>query len=320
MYVVADEDTNSLLVRTATKNFERIKEILAELDQPIRQVLIKVLIAEVTHDDTFDLGTEFSVLNLGLDASGTFRLDLGGTPEESSGGIVTGTVNAGLSATFSALQRAGRLDVLSRPYILASDNKEATITIGQEVPFIRDIRTTEETGRTITTPQYEDVGIILKVTPHVNPDGLVIMSVSPEISSISETTVTISNIEAQVFNKRSATTEVAVENGQTIVIGGLMEDRITDVVRKVPVLGDIPLLGALFRRTTKTKIKTELLIFLTPRVAKRAKDLETISKDETAGIKAVRAAGGPGAFEEHMKAMRRGATTRPGRDEHATQP
>ena len=320
VYVIADEDTNSLLVRTATKHVTRIKEILAELDRPTRQVLIKVLIAEVTHDHTFDLGTEFSILNLRLGATGTFTLDLGGTPEEMSGGIITSTVDTGLSATFNALQRDGRLDVLSRPYILASDNKEATITVGQEVPFIRNSRTTE-TGQTINTIEYEDVGIILTVTPHVNPDGLVIMSVSPEISSVSDTAVPISEtVNATVYNKRSALTEVAVQDGQTIVIGGLMEDRISDSVRKVPLLGDIPLLGALFRRTTKVKTKTELLIFLTPRVARTPKDVQPISKDEMSEMKTVQEAGESGAFESHMKAMRRGSTTRPAGEKDETRP
>ena len=278
-------------------------------------MLIKVLIAEVTHDDTFDLGTEFSVLNLRFGASGTFTLDLGGTADESQSGAITTTLDAGLSATFNALQEDGRLDVLSRPYILASDNQEASITVGQEVPFIRNSRTTE-TGQTINTIEYEDVGIILNVTPHVNPEGLVIMNVNPEISSVSETTVPISeSVNATVYNKRSAQTQVAVQNGQTIVIGGLMEDRITESVRKVPGLGDIPLLGALFRRTYKRKIKTELLIFLTPRVAEQPASLDAITQDETAESKSIQEAGGPGAFAEHMEAMRRGATAGPEEDE-----
>lgn len=320
VYVVADEDTNSLLVRTATRYVERVKEILAELDRPIRQVLIKVLIAEVTHDDQLDLGTEFSILNLRLGASGSFTLDLGGTPDDRSGGLVTATAGSDLNATFNALQIDGRLDVLSRPYILASDNKEASITVGQRVPFLGQSRVTDA-GQTISNIDYENIGIILKVTPHVNPEGLVIMSVSPEISSISDTTVTVAgNIEAQVYNTRSATTEVAVHNGQTIVIGGLMEDRITDSVRKVPLLGDIPLLGWLFRRTMKRTVKTELLIFLTPRVVEEPRELEKMSKEETAGSKALREAGGPGAFEEHMKAMGRGGTTQPTGKKHEPQP
>jgi len=318
VYVVADEDTNSLLVRTATKHFKRVKEILAELDQPIRQVLIKILIAEVTHDKSLDLGTEFSVLNLRFGATGTFNVGYG--EDRVSGGLVTATVETDLSTVFNALQRVGRLDVLSRPYILASDNQEATITVGQEVPFPRQTRTTE-TGQTITTIQYEDVGIILNVTPHVNPEGLVIMDVSPEISTLTSTTIPISEAaSAFVVAKRSAQTRVAVRDGQTIVIGGLMEDRITEEVRKVPILGDIPLLSLLFRRTIKSKVKTELLIFITPHVAKRPEDLKKISDAEKAGSETLQKAVEHGAFDKHMKGMQRGgATSRPAGEEHESQ-
>ena len=336
VYCVADEDTNSLLVRAPTKHFDRLKEMLAELDTAIRQVLIKVLIAEVTHEDELDLGTEFSVLNIQYGADLEVTGDLGGT-DERPGGLVTATMGTNLAATFNALQREGRMDVLSRPYILASDNQEATITVGQEVPFIRNSRTTE-TGQTINTIEYEDVGIILTVTPHVNPDGLVIMNVTPEISTITDTTIPISEtVNATVYAKRSATTQVAIHNGQTIVIGGLMEDRIIEATRKVPFLGDIPLLGELFKSTNEDKTKTELLIFLTPHVAEQPEQLPAMSADETANIQAVQEAGGSGAFETHLDSMQRGATPpkpdpepepdpapalepEPKKDDHETQP
>jgi general secretion pathway protein D len=309
IYVVADEDTNSVLVRAPTKHVVRVKEILAELDRPIRQVLIKVLIAEVTHDDTFDLGSEFSALNMRFGASGSYDFPI--ETGESSGGLLALTVDAGLSATFNALQREGRLDVLSRPYILAGDNQEATITVGQEVPFIRNTRTTE-TGQTINTIEYEDVGIILTVTPHVNPDGLVIMEVQPEISTVTDSTVPISEtVNATVYAKRSASTQVAIHDGQTIVIGGLMEDRVIQVDRKVPGLGDIPLLGLLFQQTVHTTVKTELLIFLTPRVAVDVEQLESISSSES--IDGVN-------FQEHMDAMRAGTKKDSAEEAHDTAP
>ena len=312
VYVVADEDTNSLLVRTSTKHFDRVKQIIAELDRPIRQVLIKVLIAEVTHDEELDLGTQFSALNLQFGTTGTLTLDVG--TDERSGGVVTSTLNAGLSATFNALHRMGKLDVLSRPYVLASDNQEAKITVGQEVPFITNSRTTE-TGQTINTITYEDIGIILSVTPHVNPEGIVIMDVAPEISTLTETTVPISEtVNATVIAKRSASTRVAIRDGQTIVIGGLMEDRIIDGVRKVPFLGDIPILGALFRQKTQSKVKTELLIFLTPRVAKLPEELKSISETEEKSSEAVQGAVESGTFDKHMRAMHRAPTSRPAGD------
>jgi general secretion pathway protein D len=310
VYVVADVDTNSLLVMTASANFERVKAILAELDRAVPQVLIKVLIAEVTHDESLDVGAEFSVLNIRSGGKG-YTVGTDFSVAAQTGGLVLKLMESDVTAAIRAIAGTAKLDVLSRPYILTSDNQTASITVGQEVPFIRNTRTTE-TGQTINTIEYEDIGIIVSVTPHINPEGLVIMDVSPEISTITGDTVPISEtVSAPVFAKRSAQTRVAVPDGHTIVIGGLMEDRLTDNIKKVPILGDIPLLGELFKRKVQNKTKTELLIFLTPHVAKQPEDLQPMSKDEQAGTKQTRKAVEEGAFEEHMEGMQRGATSRP---------
>jgi len=294
------------MVMTASKNFDRVKEIIGELDRAVPQVLIKVLLAEVTHDNSLDLGAEFSVLNLRASGLGqTAGTDFGVAAQTT--GLMINVLEKDVTAALAALQKVGKLDVLSRPYILASDNQAASITVGQEVPFITNTRTTE-TGQTINTIQYQDIGIILKVTPHINPDGLVILDVSPEISTLTGTTVPISEVvNAPVFAKRSATSRVAIRDGQTIVIGGLMEDRRTENVKKVPLLGDVPVLGTLFKRTTTEGSKTELLIFLTPHVAAQPEALAGISEGELTSSKVIRKAIAPGAFDEHMKGMERGA-------------
>jgi general secretion pathway protein D len=175
-----------------------------------------------------------------------------------------------------------------------------------------------DTGQTINTIEYDDIGIILTVMPHINPDGLVIMDISQEISALTGETVPISQtaatalaaaqtVTAPVFARRVAQSRVAIRDGHTIVIGGLMEDRNTDTVRKVPILGDIPWLGALFRQTVKDKTKTELLIFLTPHVAKVPDDLKGMSANELENSKVIRGAVEPGAFDDHMKGMNTGA-------------
>ncbi len=223
-------------------------------------------------------------------------------------------LESNVNATLRALAVAGKLHVLSRPYILASDNQLASITVGQEVPFVTDSRVTDS-GQQISTIEYQDVGILLNVTPHINHDGLVIMDVLPEISQLTGTTVPISDgVEAPVIAKRSAQSRVGIRNGQTIVIGGLMEDRKTMTVHKVPFLGDLPLLGPLFSRNESTKTKTELLIFLTPHVAARPEDLQGMSNDETKGTQLVPKAVEPGAFQEHMRGLQRGASTQPATD------
>jgi general secretion pathway protein D len=175
--------------------------------------------------------------------------------------------------------------------------------VGEEVPFITDTRTTE-TGQTINTIQYEDIGIILQVTPSINPEGLVIMDVMPEISTTTADTVPISEtVDAAVFAKRSAETQVEVRSGQTIVIGGLVEDVLKESEQKVPGLGDLPILGNLFKRTITDKAKKELLIFLTPHVAMSDDDLAAISEAERKRNTLTQHGMGAEVFDEHMNGM-----------------
>jgi general secretion pathway protein D len=308
--IIADPDTNSMLVRTSPKNYERVKEILADLDRPVAQVLIKVLIAEVTHDNSTDLGAEFSILNLRASGNG----QQGGTnfaiPAQGQGAVVQILEND-FTATLRALETQGKLDVLSRPYILASDNQLASITVGQEVPRVTRSQITDN-GQTNNTIEYDDIGILLDVIPHINPDGLVILDVAPEISALTSSSIQVSEqVSAPIFNKRSAQSRVGVSNGQTIVIGGLMEDRKNVNENKVPFFGDIPLIGNLFRHKIESKTKTELLIFLTPHVAAEPELLKNMSQDEMNGTKLTPNAVEPGAFQDHLRGMQRGATTKP---------
>ena len=281
VYIEADEDTNALIIMTSPANYEKVKKVLDDLDKPVPQVLIKVLIAEVTHDGALDLGAEFSFLNNWEENNiSTITTDSDFGISALTSGAVATVVGEKFDVKLRALSEKGKLNILSKPYILASNNQTATITVGNEVPFITDSRTTD-TGQTINTIEYEDIGIILEVTPVINDEGLVTMDVSQEISAISDTTVKISDtVDAAVFAKRSSENRVIARSGQTVVIGGLMEDRKTDNVSKVPLLGDIPMLGALFRHTEKDNSKTELLIFITPTVAANDKELVKISNEK----------------------------------------
>jgi hypothetical protein len=207
--------------------------------------------------------------------------------------------------------------VLSRPYILASDNQLASITVGQEVPTIQNSRVTD-TGQTINTLQYQDIGILLDVI-RTQSGGLVIMDVAPEISALTGGSVPISDTASQpIIAKRSAQSRVSVRSGNTIVIGGLMEDRKTETINKVPILGDIPGIGALFRRKEVKKTKTELLIFLTPQVASRPESLPAMTKDELGAYKIAPNAVAPGAFDEHLRNME--SRRRPGREQGGDEP
>ncbi|HEY2584227.1 MAG TPA: hypothetical protein VGI81_00525, partial [Tepidisphaeraceae bacterium] len=311
VYVVADQDTNSLLVATATKFEERVRQVISELDRPVPQVMVKVLIAEVTHDNSLDLGADWSILNVTSRNGGKAGLTLTSNNGNATatGGLTVSLVEDNLTATLHALATAGKVDVLSRPYILTSDNQPAEIVIGSEVPIITNSQLTD-TGQQINTVQYRDIGIILDITPHINPEGLVICDVAPEVSNTTDQSVPIaSNVNAPVFSLRSANARVGIKDGQTIVIGGLMQDQKTSTVNKIPLLGDLPLLGPVFSRTQVTRTKTELLFFITPHVALAPEHLQKMSQDEATGFRLTPRAVQPGVYGEQMRGMQLGGST-----------
>jgi general secretion pathway protein D len=167
--------------------------------------------------------------------------------------------------------------------------------VGQSVPIITNSRVSDQTNTTINTVQYQDIGIILRVTPFITQDGLVEMIVSPEISSLSATTVPISNtVSSPVIDKRSADTVVVTPSDKTIVIGGLISTQTADRDNKVPILGDIPILGYAFKRKQKSDVKTELLIFLTPHVIRSTDDMAKATGEERAKLEL-----STKAFEKH---------------------
>lgn len=277
--VEIDEATRSVFITTDAATQEQVMQVIKALDRPVSQALIKVLFLEVNHSNDLDVGLDLTYTHTASDGDTSVISSVFGAASQTRGGIATILQND-FEATLAAIARVGTLNVLSRPSILARNNEEATITIGQEVPFIRNSRVTDS-GQTINTVEYEDVGIILTVTPHIGTDGLIELDVAPEISTLTGETVPISDtVDAPVFAKRSAETHVIVPSGKTVVIGGLMEDQETSTVRKVPILGSIPWIGALFRHTETSKTKTELLIFLTPTLVESSVSLASLSATE----------------------------------------
>ena len=184
------------------------------------------------------------------------------------------------AATLYALAQKGKVAVLSRPSILARNNQEAVILVGQSVPLPSG-NVISDTGSNSTSVQYTDVGIILRVTPYITSNRNIEMIVSPEISSLATQTVQISqNFSAPIINKTSAETVVVTPDQTTVVIGGLMQKTDSTQVNKVPLLGDIPYVGNLFKRTTKTFEKNELVIFMTPYIVEGTDHLEETSIDD----------------------------------------
>ncbi len=293
--ITSDLETRRLIIVTDDDTNENIRTIISSLDKPKPQVLINVVFVQVTHDKGLDLGAEISRAgsiqingepgNRAPDVAST-RFGLADALADATQyGAFYRVLGRDVNATLRALSEVSKTEILSRPSILTRNNQQATIMVGQSVPIITNSRVVDQTNSTINTVQYQDIGIILRVTPFITAEGLVEMIVSPEISGLSATTVPISNnVNVPVIDKRSADTVVVTPSDRTVVIGGLISTQSIDRDSKVPILGDIPLLGYAFKRRQKEDVKTELLIFLTPHVVPTADDLAKTSDVERARL------------------------------------
>jgi general secretion pathway protein D len=303
--VVADAVSNSVMVLSPERNFDRLRRLLEQLDQPVKQVLVRILVAEVTLEKGLDLGVELTGGTRNADgtlagqtASNAFTdFNLFDSALGVNGFLIE---NTDFRAAIRALASDTNFDVLSRPYVLTTDNQEATVNVSQEVPIPTGSRTDQNNNIT-TTFERRDVGIILTVTPQINSEGLVVLDVTQELSALSDQAIPIApDVNSPIVNKRTMTTRVLVEHGQTAVIGGLVKDQVSQTVRKVPLLGDIPLLGNLFKRTESTKSQTELLIFLTPQVVKNPGELADLSRQLRGEMQRLDVAVEKGLLQNHL--------------------
>lgn len=285
--ITSDLETRRLIIVTDDETNENIRTIISSLDKPKPQVLINVVFVQVTHDKGLDLGAEgvfngeLAIKNEPKTIAQT-RFGVGDALADATQfGAFYRILGQDVTATLRALSAISKTEILSRPSILTRNNQQATIMVGQSIPIITNSRVSDQTNTTINTIQYQDVGIILRVTPFITQEGLVEMIVSPEISSLSATSVPIgNNVNSPVIDRRSADTVVVTPSDKTIVIGGLISSQTGDRDSKVPLLGDIPLVGAAFRSKHKSDVKTELMIFLTPHVVQNPEDMGKTATNE----------------------------------------
>lgn len=284
--VVVEPNTNALVIRSPRKKYEALLRTIKRLDVFPRQVLIEVMIAEVQLDGGLNLGVEWETSTTwngrNLEGKQTFDEALGLTP--GSGLVYTITQAGQLKATLRALATEGKLNVVSAPLLLSSENQESHINVGEELPIITDITTSQnltnpDTGAKITdrSIKYRDTGISLSVTPRINDSGLVKMQVVQEITDLLEKK--FGDTGSPSFFKRSATTNVITMDGQSIVIAGLIKNRMQEKEAGIPFLSQIPLLGYLFKTTQMIKQRTELVITLTPHVIHDMADAKLILQE-----------------------------------------
>ena len=280
--VVAEPNTNTLMISASPRYFDTLVKMIDELDQPPAQVLIQALLAEVNIDDTTDLGMEWS--HKGTAGSNALAT---GADFNIQAGIQQGTAVPGFSVSVSggnlnfflqALRSQNRLEILSRPQLLAMDNQKGVINVGQEFPIITGSRISDN-DQTYTTIQYKKIGVTLEILPRIGSDDTIRLEVLASSSSVGTSQVQVAEgVQARSINNRSAETTVTCYDGQTIIIGGLITTEEKSVENKIPVLGDLPYIGPLFRDIHKEKRRVELLIFLTPKIMRSktaAKDITT---------------------------------------------
>ncbi|MDP6601848.1 MAG: secretin N-terminal domain-containing protein [Phycisphaerales bacterium] len=283
--IEGDTKSNTVLVSASPRYMDRVKEIIEQLDVDPPQVLIQVMLAEVTLGEESDWGVNLDRSEFGLGPmalNGTFGL-AAGTALASTGVPSLAIASSDFGIILKALQSQDRLHVLSNPSVMAANNEVATIQVGETI-FIPESTTFYDTGTSNTQLQQREVGVGLEVTPSINPDGFVRLDIRPELSALSkQQDEPVPNVRTPRILSRTADTTVTVQDGQTIVLGGLIGERYEWIEDKVPFFGDLPLIGALFRSETEDMTRTELLIVITPHVIRspaRFSEMDAITDAE----------------------------------------
>jgi general secretion pathway protein D len=298
--IQADIATNSIIITAPDAIYNNLRAVVEKLDVRRTQVYVEALVAEITAANAAEFGIQWQNLTGG---NATTAKAIGGTNFGTTGqnilgvsqspttaaqglniGVVKGTVTIGgvqilnLGLLVRALESNNSANILSTPTLLTMDNQEATIVVGQNVPFITGQYAVSGAATTPTpfqTIERKDVGLTLRIKPQISEGGTVRLQVYQEVSSIDSS----SNPSGLITNKRSLESTVMVDDGQIVVIGGLLQDSVGDGEGKVPLLGDLPVLGSLFRYNTRTRTKTNLMVFLRPTILRTAQGAETITGD-----------------------------------------
>mgnify|MGYP006194733479 FL=1 len=303
----ADESLNALVLLAEPDVVATLEDIVRQLDVPRAQVMVEAAIVEVSGDITDALGVQWAVDGRGSTGG------LGGTNFSGTGlsvgrvlqaiqdsgsdtdnntlanlpdGAIIGLGTDSFGVLITALSANSKSNLLSTPSLLTLDHQKAEILVGQNVPFQTGSFTTSGSGadNPFTTIERQDIGVTLKVTPHINEGANLRLEIEQEISSIAPTSQGVNAVDL-ITNKRSIKSTILAENGQVIVLGGLIQDDVTQADSKVPLLGDIPLVGALFRSTKETRIKRNLMVFLRPTVIRDAAGMAALSGKKYSDIR-----------------------------------
>ena len=305
--LLADDGRNIILIRAERADYLRLLKLLERLDNLPRQVLIEVMVAEVTLNDSWEFGIEWALKNNKLNINGSkygqyFSTTAGSAttsglkkinePLGKSYGFAYSIFNSSgdLVGLLNAIAAQTDVSLLSSPQILVLNNEQAFVNVGDQVPVVTSESVPlNSTALQTSTVQYKDTGTILKVRPRINHDGLIILDVDQQVSEARKNT-DLGGPSSPIFSTRELKTKLAVKNGQSIMLGGLIKKGTTNEESKIPLLGDIPLLGWAFKYGKKSNAKTELLVMITPYLIESDDVLEQYIKK----------------FQEKMQGLRQG--------------
>ncbi|HFD17171.1 MAG TPA: hypothetical protein ENJ38_12825, partial [Rhodospirillales bacterium] len=284
--IVPDKATNKLLIRATPQIFDMIEATLRRLDRPPLQVLIEATIVEVLLTDQLRYGVQYFLdtanLRLGFNTTGTAGTvpKTGLEPLAVLPGFNFIYTGASANVTIQALSKITKLRVLSSPSVVVENNREARLNVGDDVPIVTrsSVSVTDPNAPIVNNVEYRSTGVILSVRPRINSEGVVSLVISQEVSRLASTGVQTLN-NNPLIQQRKIASRVNVRSGQTVVLGGLIQDSDVRNKEKIPLLGDIPVLGELFGSTSNTAARTELLVFITPRVIRDAEDARAVSEE-----------------------------------------
>jgi general secretion pathway protein D len=305
--ITADKATNSLIIIASLNDYQTLVDVIRKLDIRRRQVYVEALVMEIGLDNARDVGVEFrgaAEINDDGAALGGTNFDFQGNLNELLVGLATGNpllfsgsglIAAGIAgnvvlpdgteipaitAVLRAAQTRDNINILSTPHLLTMDNKEAEIIVAENIPFITSqSRDSTNLANVINTVERQDVGIILRFTPRINESNFVSLEIYQESSAVKDVSLLAISSVGPTTTKRSAKTSVLVKTGETVVLGGMMQETVNNFETKVPLLGSIPILGNLFKFSSVSRKKTNLLIFLTPHIIKTPEDMGRVTTD-----------------------------------------
>jgi len=274
----ADEVNNALLILATPREYRVVEAALSKLDVAPMQVMIEAVVAEVTLTDDLRYGVQW----LFQPGAQSFTLS------QASSGAVSGVFPGfsavlrqgdNIRAVLSALEGITTVNVVSSPKLMVLNNQTATLQVGDQVPIATQsaVSVGSAGAPVVNTIQFRDTGVILKVTPRVNEGGLVLMDISQEVSDVARTTT--SNLDSPTIQQRKLASSISVTSGETIALGGLIRDRRNDGTSGIPVLKDVPLVGNLFKNTTESTTRTELLVLITPQVVRSPTDIRRVTRE-----------------------------------------